>query len=266
MKQKILHIIFNLGRGGAETMLVNVVKELEEYDHVILTLFPENDFGEELQNARLESMDLKLRDLLAFPLVARKLKKIIQSEAPALVHTHLYWPTVLARMATPKNIPLLTTIHAFASQLVDFKKWHLKKLYRYSYTRRTSTMIAVAKGALKEYYDFLRLKAGRNHVLYTFVDTRKFLPAERKVSPEGELKMVSVGALRYQKNHSYLVRAFEQIKEGEAALDIFGEGPLRTDLEELIRSSGVNIQLKGQVRDIAARLKNYDVFIMPSFY
>ena len=33
MKKKIVHFIFNLGRGGAETMMVRVIKELPEYQH-----------------------------------------------------------------------------------------------------------------------------------------------------------------------------------------------------------------------------------------
>ena len=42
MKKTILHIIDNLGRGGAETMLVTVVKQLSAYNNIIVTLYPEN--------------------------------------------------------------------------------------------------------------------------------------------------------------------------------------------------------------------------------
>ncbi len=265
MKPKILHIIFNLGRGGAETMLVNMVKEVEEYEHVIVTLFPENHFGNEIQNARIVCMNLKLKNLLFFPIVAQSLKKIILSEKPALIHTHLYWPTVLARMCTPRHIPLVTTIHAFAGQLVDFKRWYLKMLYRFSYGIRPSTMVAVANGALKEYYSYLKLKPGRNHVLYTFVDTGKFFPSNTAL-PGETLKLVSVGALRYQKNHEYLIRALKHLDHSDVSIDIYGEGPLREDIREKINASGVNIRLMGQVSNISEKLKQYDAFIMPSFY
>lgn len=265
MKPKIIHIIFNLGRGGAETMLVNMVKEVKEYEHVIVTLFSKNDFGSELQNARLVCMNLKLRQLLFFPLLARDLKKIILRENPALVHTHLYWPTILARMATPARIPLITTIHAFASQLVDYKKWYLRKLYRFSYRLRPSTMIAVAQGALDEYYSYLNLKPGKNHVVYTFVDTEKFIPAKMHL-PEKTLKLVSVGALRYQKNHDYLIEALKKLSPEDASIDIYGEGPLHDEIKEKITTAGVNMRLMGQVKDIGERLKQYDAFVMPSFY
>lgn len=159
-------------------MLVNVVKELPEYEHVILTLFSENDFGEELQCDRLICMNLKLRDLILFPLVARKMRNILRSESPDLVHTHLYWPTVLARMATPRNIPLITTIHAFVKQLVDFKKWYLKSLYRFSYNIRPSTIVAVAKGALTEYFDFLRLKKTKVRYCTPLLIYESFHPAK----------------------------------------------------------------------------------------
>ena len=38
MGPKLLHFIYNLKRGGAETMLVSVINELTEYDHLIVTI------------------------------------------------------------------------------------------------------------------------------------------------------------------------------------------------------------------------------------
>ena len=48
-KKTILHIINYLGRGGAEVMLVKVLKELKEYNNIVVTLNPENHFGEEFK-------------------------------------------------------------------------------------------------------------------------------------------------------------------------------------------------------------------------
>ena len=35
-KKTVLHIIYDLGRGGAEMMLVKVIKELTEYNNIII--------------------------------------------------------------------------------------------------------------------------------------------------------------------------------------------------------------------------------------
>src|SRR4051812_6284329 len=100
-KKTILHLIYNLGRGGAETMLVTVVKELTDYNNIVVTLFPQNHFKDELKCDPYYRLHLK--SVLLLPLAANRLKKIIKENKGDIVHPHLFWPTVLARMATPKN-------------------------------------------------------------------------------------------------------------------------------------------------------------------
>ena len=48
-KKTILHIINNFGRGGAETMLFSILKELKEYNNIVVTLYEENHFDNNLQ-------------------------------------------------------------------------------------------------------------------------------------------------------------------------------------------------------------------------
>src|SRR2546423_478826 len=98
-------------------MLVTVIKELKEYNNIIVTLRNENHFGDELQCDQYISLNLKSKFLL--PQAAMQLRKIIKENNVAIVHSHLFWPTVVARMGTPKNIPLITTIHAFVGTSLE---------------------------------------------------------------------------------------------------------------------------------------------------
>ncbi len=266
MKKRLLHIIFNLNRGGAETMMVSVINELKEYEHVILTLFSGNDFEDELEDCKLICMNIKLRQLLFFPLLAIRMRKIIKEVSPDLIHTHLIWPTIIARIARPRCTPLITTIHTFPSQQVDYQHWYFRWLDKMTYRLRPSVIIAVAEGALKEYFTVLNLKPGKNYLLYTFVDINKFKPDKKKQHNNNELKLVSVGALRYQKNHNFLIRVFERLKNMPISLDIYGKGPLEEGLRKAIEKSRVNIRLMGQKKNIRDLLPEYDIFIMPSHY
>ena len=76
MKKTILHIITDLGRGGAETMLVSVVKELSDYNNIVVTLFPKNQFENKLECDRFYCLNLK--SFFQLPLVIPRLKKIIK--------------------------------------------------------------------------------------------------------------------------------------------------------------------------------------------
>jgi len=266
MKKTILHFIYNLGRGGAEVMMVKVIKELKEYNNIVVTIYPQNHFGNELDCDKY--ICLNLRSLLFLPVAVFRLKKIIKENNVDVVHTHLFWPTIIARLGTPARIPLITTIHAFIGSSIEYRKAYVRLLDRITYYLRRNVIITVAKGATKEYFSFLKLKPYKAFSLYTFVDTRQFnisraLPSR---SVNGKIRLVSVGALRLQKNHKFLLEAFKQLANDNYELDIYGEGPLDKELQQLIDEHQLNVNLKGEVRNLEGVISQYDVFVMSSIF
>lgn len=265
MKKKIVHFIYNLGRGGAETMMVRVIKELDEYEHVVVTLFPMNHFGSELQCDKLICLNLK--SLYQLPLALFRFKKLLKQEKPDLVHTHLFWPTAIARLTVLQKIPLLTTIHAFITASVEYKKWYVRLLDKMTYRFRKSIIIVVAKGAMEEYFSFLNIKPYKAYTLHTFVDINRFnTTASKPKFPSAVFKLISVGALRKQKNYEYLVTAMAKLTDVTVELHIYGVGELQTDLQNKINETGANIVLKGEVNNINEILPQYDLYVMSSTY
>ena len=265
MKKTILHIIDNLGRGGAETMLVTVVKQLNEYNNIIVTLYPENEFGNEVQCEKMYCLNVKSR--LFTPVAALQLRKIIKENNVSIVHSHLFWSSVVARLGTPKQIPLITTIHAFVASSIEYRPWRMRMMEKLTYKIRKSTIVAVAKGALDEYFTFINVKPHQACHLYTFVDTSVFnddTVTERNA--DETFSIVTVGNLKEQKNHRFLLEAFKELKDINIKLDIYGKGPLRQTLQQTIDEHHLNIELKGQVKNIQEQVKRYDLFIMSSAY
>jgi L-malate glycosyltransferase len=265
MKKKIVHFIFNLSRGGAETMMVRVIKELPEYEHVVVTLFPGNNFGEELQCKKW--VCLNIRSLVGLPMAFIKFRKLVNVEKPDLVHTHLFWPTFVARLSLPKKIPLITTIHAFIATSAEYKHGYIRLLDRLSYKLRKNIIIVVAKGAMEEYFSFLNLKPYKAYTLYTFVDVERFnVDHVQAIKNTDKFKLVAVGALRIQKNYLYIINAMSLIKEKNIELDIYGIGILRDELQAQINATGAKVNLKGEVNNIEQVIPQYDLFVMSSTY
>ena len=166
MKKTILHIIDNLGRGGAETMLVTVLKQLPDYRNIVVTLRPENDFGDDLQcDAHI---CLNMHSPLQTPAAAWKLRNIIRKYEVDMVHSHLFWSTVVARLGVPAHIPLISTVHAFVASSIEYRPWHMRLIEKWTYRLRRSTIVAVAKGALDEYFSFIGVQPHNAVHLYTF--------------------------------------------------------------------------------------------------
>jgi len=265
MKKQIVHFIFNLSRGGAETMMVRVIRELPEYEHVVVTLFPGNNFGDELQCKKWICLNIK--SLIALPLAFFKFRKLVKTEKPDLVHTHLFWPTLVARLSLPKKIPLITTIHAFIATSVEYRHWYIRFLDRLTYQFRKSIIIVVAKGALEEYFSFLKLKPYKAYALYTFVDVDRFNVAHATPAKTGDVfKLVAVGALRLQKNYPYIIDAMALIKDKNIELDIYGTGNLKDQLQAQINQTGAKVFLKGEVNNIEEIIPQYDLFVMSSTF
>ena len=264
MKKTILHFIYDLGRGGAETMLVQVLKNLKEYNNIVVTLHPLHHFKEELECDKYICLD---PSPLMLPLNAMRLRRIIKEYNVDIVHTHLFWPTLIARVAVPKKIPLITTIHAFIATAVEYKKWFIRYIDKVSYKFRKSVIIGVAKGATEEYFSFLKISPYKAYTLYTFVDMDKFnkthIPVENNKVP---FRLISIGALRVQKNHQFLLEAFQQLKEDNIELHIYGRGPLQQILQNKIDATGVKVTLKGQMENLPDILPQYDLCVMSSSF
>jgi glycosyltransferase involved in cell wall biosynthesis len=98
--------------------------------------------------------------------------------------------------------------------------------------------------------------------------TYPHISAENKAISNRVKRVIAVGRLTHQKGFDLLVKAWSEIdgsvREGWD-LAIFGEGEDRSDLEELIRSNGLDdIFLHGQSNSIEKEFKSSDVFVLPS--
>ena len=263
-KKTILHFIYNLSRGGAETMLVHDVNALTEFDHLIVTLQRDNHFLAELTNAEIICLDCPSIFKLAKAVI--KLKKIIKNRNPDLVHSHLIFPNFIARFSVPKRITLLTTIHNSLSRDFDYKMWRIRVLDRFTFSLRRSIIIGVSQISLHEYVRFLRKEPYKKYILNTFVDEKKFRPVNRERRNEETLYAVAVGSLGLQKNYQFLLNEFKLLKEKNVKLDIYGGGNLKNSLQLFIDRHGLPIMLKGEVKHLESVLPNYDLYISSSLF
>ena len=266
MKKTIVHIIDNMARGGAETMLANVIRQLPEYNNIIVTLYPENEFGKELNAIPIPC--LHLRSHFQIPLAAIQLRRFIRKNKVDIVHSHLLWSTVVARLGTPKKIPLITTIHTYAASAIEYSKWYMRLLEKFTYGIRKSTIISVANVSLQAYFNVLGIKPTNAYILHTFADTSIFNNSNnyKKTASTKTFRLVTVGNLKEAKNYFFLLNAFKNLQQQNISLDIYGKGQLDVPMQKMIDEYGLNVTLKGQVANAPEIIKNYDLFVMSSIY
>ena len=265
-RKRIIHVIDNLGRGGAETLLVDLLPDLaSEYDIILVTLNDVLDF-EPAQIICKERVCLHYKGLPDLLFVAKRLKKIIKKFQPDLVRSQLYWSTIIARLACPREIPLFFSVHATMNDdpIAIHKRYFLNTLEKVTY-RKWQHMIGVTQAVIESFKIF-HPRHGKTILLHNFVRDQ-FFHQHFQASYDGSrpLRLVSVGNIRLIKNIPYLVHAMSQLPQDKVSLDIYGDGPLRGEVENLIEKYSLpNVNLKGKRSDIHHVLSLYDAFISPS--
>lgn len=265
-RPRIVHVIDSLGRGGAETLLVALLPLLaQHYEITLVTLTPETDFEPELVVAA-ERHCLGYTGFQSLPRCVLRLRKLIQRVQPDLVRSQLYLSGVISRAATPASIPLVFSIHNPMSQDAYEKNSFALPLERLTYRRRHA-LVAVSRDALADFDCHVGVK-GKSFVLHNAVDEAFFTSPRggEAWTPGQPFRLVAVGNLKEQKNHHMLVEAFRSLAGAPVSLDIYGEGPLRTLLEQEIAAHRLPVRLMGKSGELPRLLGRYDAYVMPSLY
>lgn len=259
---RVLHIIDTLNVGGAERLLIATIRAMTSATHHVIVLADRAQLQAELPSG-CSLTKLQFKSKIDTITTVRKIRKYIITHSIDIVHSHLVLSNILARLATPRNIPLVNSIHNINGPrlyqgLFSPARWIEKLTYQ-----KRHTLIAVSKTVLDDYRKHIGVK-GEVIVLHNFVEDRFFATAPKVYKDGNQLKLVAVGSLKKQKNYEFLIDAFRQVPHG-VTLDIYGDGPLRESLMNM--ATGIPaVRFCGSHSSIDKVLLQYDLFVMSSFY
>ena len=255
----IIHCIDSLRVGGAEILLRNTIHSLPDFHHIVVYLDEPSDLKADI-GKETKFYCLGHKGWKKFFRSIFRLGSIIRRERPILVHSHLFYSSLIARFAAGQT-PLITSIHSIFS-IDAFQKNRFSIFAERLSLKKSHTLVAVSEYVLTDYLRWVKHK-GLQFVLYNFLPDHYF---KRTIirEPGNGLKCIAVGGLKEAKNYSYLLEIFEHIKSYPIELDIYGEGPFRNELSEEINKKGLKIKLLGEEKNIWNKLDEYDLFIQAS--
>jgi glycosyltransferase involved in cell wall biosynthesis len=262
-KKKVLHIIDSLEIGGAEKLLVKLINELDGLAELHLILLCNDNPLLVNLTPNCKVTIFQLSGIYSLPSVVLKVRKYIKLNNIEIVHTQLYISGIIARLASPKKFKVINTIQAISSEasykINFFTLWVEKITYK-----KRHIIIGVSKTVLDDFDKWVGIK-GKNYVFYNIIEDKFFT---QKIIPKqisNNIRLVSVGNLRLQKNYIYLIEAFKKLPTN-VSLDIYGEGLQRNEFEKIINEFKLNIRLCGHSSNLENELKKYDYFVMSSLY
>lgn len=250
---KVLHIIESLGVGGAETLLVNLLPELQRQgDEVTLAVMrgPFDLRGAlEAQGVRVVVLGARHRWNLVG--ASRELAALVRSGGHAVVHAHLYFPAVAAALS--RRLGLSRAAHVVSFHNLAYARgvnkagaglrWR-KRLAASLYPRGFDAKLAVSAAVANHYQQELGLQGVEvlhNPIPKTLSDRVRPAP-ETPARAQAVFSFLVPGRLVHEKGHADFLQALSQLRaEGRALSVTFaGHGPLRDALSQAIRDAGLS--------------------------
>lgn len=180
--------------------------------------------------------------------------------------------TVVAPAARPSLVAVVhTTLSARNGRLTG--KARLASRVSRRLLRRADRVVAVSHGARADLVNGGVLPSEQVAAIPNPLDLdtmRRRAGGDVPPLPMGRPLLVTAARLATQKDHATLLRAFAVVREehSDAQLVLLGDGPLRSELEELCDTIGLSasVHFLGHVDDPWAYMRAADLFVLPSMW
>ncbi|WNF35317.1 glycosyltransferase family 1 protein [Bacillaceae bacterium IKA-2] len=275
---RVLHVVVNMNRGGAETLLMNLYRNIDrsivQFDFLTCK---EGVFDEEIRElgGNIHRIDY-ITDIGHFGYIKALNKFFSSNNNYKIVHAHMdKMSGLVLRAAKNNNVPVrIAHSHNTSSEgslPARLYKWYVGSNILPSATHQFACSSAAAKWLFgKEAENARILKNGIESDQYKFSpEIRKQIRRELMLGHD-QFVIGHVGRFNHQKNHIFLLELFAKlsVEIPEATLLLVGDGPLRSQIEKKIKDLKIEkkVKLLGVRSDINRILQAFDCFVFPSFH
>ncbi|WP_230200259.1 glycosyltransferase family 1 protein [Bacillus niameyensis] len=280
--QRILHIVSAMGRGGAETLIMNIYRKIDhskvqfdfithgemhgDYENEILLL------GGRIYNIPSLGVSGPIQYL-------RNLIKIMSREKFIAVHAHTDFQSGFPALAAKICKIKYRICHSHSSNWLKsnyFKEKVTLKILQ-SMIKLSATHLCSCSEEATEFLfgrkrNVIFLKNAIDLEKYEDLDWRKSrISAIRELQLEEDTKIIGhVGRFSESKNHMFMLKLLKSLisEDTRYKLLFIGDGPLKKEIENEATKQGLqeNIRFLGVRSDIPRLMKAFDLFLFPSLF
>jgi glycosyltransferase involved in cell wall biosynthesis len=293
---RVLHLIEDLGSGGAERLLFVNLSRLDRtrvtgrvchlYDRALHWRTPIMEQGYPVTSLHLNSV----RDLLRGVV---RLRRLLQREPVDVIHTHLFGANVIGRLAARSlGLPVVSSLHNPDYEPTIYqdnpsmsrgKLWMLRQIDRWSCHLARPDFVAVSEYVKQSAVARLGVPAERTTVVYNPIDPDTFTRrpeiteeagrrrAELGLRPDDPV-LVCVARLDPQKGLKYLIDAMPAlIRDFPRVTTLLVGGGAPAAQQALMQRAAAldvhtHVRCLGPQADVRPFLEMADVFVLPSLY
>lgn len=283
---KILFLIPDLGKGGAERFLVDHCLGLTSYPEIefkIGVLFNNNQYVEESK-----VFDIVHLGYDTFSLFRNSenefFKNLLNEFRPDIIHSNLYLAEFLTSYYLDKNITYVCHGHDNMSQLDNIKLTTLyyrnkllnffEKIYLniYKYSKVNTYFIANSQHTYNYYKKVLPSKQARSLVKmdYGFQYERFFYPNHRSINHDKTLKILNVGSFQHKKNQIFAIDIAKELLKYTENFEIhfIGQGEYFDAVQARVYSENLDefIFCEGLKNNVEDWYMTSDIYLHTAYY
>jgi len=277
MRRKVLFLIPTLTGGGAERVIVTLLRHLDRARFQASLAVIDLRGAAFLQDlpADVELIDLRARRVrYALP----KILRLIWQRRPDVAFStlgHLNLALAMAHGLLPPGVRTVARESIVVSE--NFKRMRAPRLWAWLYRRfygRHDLVVCQSGDMFNDLTGGFGVPPGRCVTIGNPVDVERVrrgasqqLPADA-TAPERTVRLVAAGRLDPQKGFDLLIEAVALLGEPQLELVVLGEGEEETALRDLARQRGVDRQVRfaGFQANPYAWIAAADAFVLSSRY
>lgn len=276
---KVLFLIHDLGQGGAEKVLVNLVNNMDrsKFEISVTVLFGggvnEQFLAPDIHFRAVFPKEVPGNSKLMKFLTPKQLHKICVKEHYDIEVSYLEGPS--ARVISgcqDEDAKLVSWIHVEQHTMDKLAaSFRSEKEARACYNRFNQT-VCVSQYVHDDFCQLLDFQKPCR-VLYNTVESDKILAGAGEAAPElvddGQIRLIAVGTLKQSKGYLRLLQIVNRLREEKypVHLYILGIGPLQQEMEEYIRQNSLHnsVTLLGYQTNPYKYVAKCDLFVCASF-
>ena len=275
---KVLQIIGVLNRGGAETLLINILSNInrEKYKFDFLVFEDkEYPYSEKVRSLGANIICIESPNKIGMIRFIKKLKKICQENEYDVIHAHTLFncgPCLLAGFLAGIRVRIA---HSHSTQKLDRVSSVKKNIYffiaKILLNVFSTHKIACGDAAGKFLYfnkKYTILKNGIDIKNFNFnINTREVIREKYNIS-KNTLLLGHVGRLIYIKNQMFLLKIINKIIDTDVKLILVGDGEMKDEIEAYIKKQKLEdrVIMIGSTENVNDYYNAFDIFVFPSLF
>lgn len=277
-KIKILQYVSCMNRAGAETLLMNIYRNInrDKFEfHFISHTKEKCDYDDEIEALGGKVIYLERPSLKNLNKYKKDFNEVVKKNGPyRAIHAHMQLNNGLI-LKVAKDIGIKTRIsHAHLNgdySKNSFSRNCYRKYSKYLIRSNTTVNVSCSNESGKYLYDGREFKLLKNAIdLNNFnLGNKHNRYLNEELNLKNDIKIIThIGRFVQAKNHKFIIDIFSKVieKNNNYRLILCGEGPLKEKIQELVKTKELSdyVYFLGVRDDINKILLGTDIYLMPS--